>query len=49
MNTREGPSGTDMVQVWKDKIDDHVAGSGTDITSNVKLPEHYGEKIGYEM
>lgn len=49
MNTREGPSGSGMVTIWKDKVDDFVDASGTAITSYVTLPEHFGEKLGYDI
>jgi len=49
INTHEGPANSGMTAQYKDKVDPNVSGSGTDIGTECLLPDHYGEKIGYDI
>jgi hypothetical protein len=49
INPRIGPNESGLTSCYKDKVDPNVAGSGTEISCTVKLPEHSGEMLHYSI
>jgi hypothetical protein len=49
IDTRNGPAGSELVEVYKDKVDPLVLGSGSDIPWNITFGEFTGDRQHYYL